>query len=138
MAKQKTNDAAPAHTSTKRQMLLGRARLISLLVLVGLLAATLVFLWVTRDAMEQLSFLRAKGQQAAQQGSQTLDGHKTLVDLRPWQTAVTLTALAVTNCVRHPAGERTGAEEGSEGRISCALAKGQRSGAAGQGGPGAG
>jgi small-conductance mechanosensitive channel len=64
----------------------GRIRLIVLLVLAALLALCLVFVWLTRDAMSTLAFLRSRQGAAAQ----------TLVDLGPWQTAQTLASLAVT------------------------------------------
>jgi small-conductance mechanosensitive channel len=74
-----------------RNHISGRARVVSLLVLVVLLGLCLVFSWTTRDSMANLPFLsgndRARG---------LVDTQKTLVDLRPWQTAQALTALAVT------------------------------------------
>jgi small-conductance mechanosensitive channel len=69
----------------------GRARGISLLVLVVLLGLCLVFSWTTRDSMENLPFLSRQGQARG-----LVDSQKTLVDLRPWQTAEALAALAVT------------------------------------------
>ncbi len=67
--------------------ILGKARLLFLLVLVALLVLCLVFSWVTRGAMANLAFLRAKNGAASQ----------SLVDLTPWQTAQTLASLAVTS-----------------------------------------
>jgi small-conductance mechanosensitive channel len=55
-----------------------------------MLIACIVFTWMTRDAMGNLSFLSFNGRQA--QGT----GKKTIVDLRPWQTAQALAPLAVT------------------------------------------
>jgi hypothetical protein len=69
----------------------GRARGISLLVLVVLLGLCLVFSWTTRDSMANLPFLSGTGQARS-----LVDSQKTLVDLRPWQTAEALAALAVT------------------------------------------
>ena len=63
------------------ERIFGRVRLILLLVLLALLLLCVVFSWTTRDAMENLSFLR----------KQTGAGSKkTLVDLGPWQTAQAL------------------------------------------------
>ncbi|MDR3750477.1 MAG: mechanosensitive ion channel [Terracidiphilus sp.] len=74
-----------------RNHILGRARVISLLVLIVLLGLCLAFSWTTRDAMANLPFLSGKGQARG-----LVDSQKTLVDLRPWQTAEALAALAVT------------------------------------------
>ncbi len=62
-----------------------------LLVLLGVLAACLVFAWLTRDAMENFSFLN--------QGTRvrTGAGKKTIVNISPWQTAEALAPLAVTS-----------------------------------------
>ena len=68
----------------------GRARLIVLLVLVVLLVLCMAFSWTTRDAMTNLPFL-GHGQVRSVVG-----GEKTLVDMRPWQTAQALAPLAVT------------------------------------------
>jgi small-conductance mechanosensitive channel len=67
----------------------GKTRLILLSALVALLAVCLVFAWMTRGAMGNLSFLRSRG-------TGHLNSRKTLVDLGPWQTAQALSALAVT------------------------------------------
>jgi small-conductance mechanosensitive channel len=68
-----------------------RARLILLGVLLALLTLCLVFAWTTRGAMANLSFLREQGSVSNATG-----GKKTLVDLRPWQTAQALAPLAVS------------------------------------------
>ncbi|MGA8729403.1 MAG: mechanosensitive ion channel domain-containing protein [Terracidiphilus sp.] len=69
------------------ERIFGRVRLILLLVLLALLLLCVAFSWTTRDAMENLSFLR----------KQTGAGSKkTLVDLGPWQTAQALAPLAVS------------------------------------------
>jgi small-conductance mechanosensitive channel len=64
----------------------GKARLVFLLSLMGLLALCLVFSWLTRGAMANLAFLRAHNGAS----------NESLVDLSPWQTAQTLASLAVT------------------------------------------
>lgn len=69
----------------------GRARLLSLLVLVVLLAVCLTVSWITRDAMAHLPFLAGRGTARS-----LMDRQKTLVDLRPWQTAQVLAPLAVS------------------------------------------
>lgn len=69
-----------------RSRTLDKARAVALFSLTALLVFCLVFAWITRGAMEHFSFLNQKG--AANQ--------KSLVDLRPWQTAEALAALAVT------------------------------------------
>ena len=67
-----------------------KARLVSLIVLSALLVLCLVFSWVTRGAMSNMPFLtRVTRVQLATQ--------KSIVDLRPWQTAQTLAAMAVTS-----------------------------------------
>ena len=63
---------------------LGKTRALSLMVLPALLALCLVVSWKTRDTMASLGFLRNADR-------------RSLVDLRPWQTAQTLAALAVTS-----------------------------------------
>ncbi|HEY1901922.1 MAG TPA: mechanosensitive ion channel domain-containing protein [Terracidiphilus sp.] len=68
----------------------GRVRLLSLLVLVVLLAVCLTVSWITRDAMTHLPFLGGRGT-----AHSLMDKQKTLVDLRPWQTAQALAPLAV-------------------------------------------
>ncbi len=79
----------PAPGVSKRPRVFDNVRLVILLMLAALLAASLAFLWATRGAMQQLSFLR-------RQNSADAAGDKRLVDQRPWQTAQTLAALAVT------------------------------------------
>ena len=72
------------------QRMLGRGRFLSLVVLLGLLAACLAFSWTTRGAMAHLPFL--KGQKAQPGGS----SQTTIVDLHPWQIAQALAPLAVS------------------------------------------
>jgi small-conductance mechanosensitive channel len=52
-----------------------------------LLIVCLILAWGTRDAMARLPFLKSRNQAAAQ---------NSLVDLRPWQTAEDLAAMAIT------------------------------------------
>lgn len=78
--------------STRRVGILGRVRLLLTLGLLVLLVLCLAFSWSTRDAMAHLPFLKGRsgaGRPAASQNT-------LLVDLRPWQTAEALAALAVT------------------------------------------
>jgi small-conductance mechanosensitive channel len=73
-----------------RQRIFRNTRIVILLVLSLLLVACLVFSWTTRDAMANLPFIGHKS------GSGRDSGKKTIVDLRPWQTAQALAPLAVT------------------------------------------
>jgi small-conductance mechanosensitive channel len=77
--------AEPGHKHT-----VGKTRTILLFALTALLVLCLVFLWTTRGAMDNLSFLRQGG------SGDFLTGKKTLVDVSTWQTAQALAALAVT------------------------------------------
>jgi small-conductance mechanosensitive channel len=77
---------APAHGSVRRPRIFDSARAVTLLALFALLVLCVVFSWTTRDAMQNLSFLKNKN------GS----GGSALVDLGPWQTAQALAPLAVT------------------------------------------
>jgi len=82
---------APVPGGAVHKRVFGRAHLILLLVMTVLLGLCLVFSWTTRDSMAHLSFLSGRGNIRSLAGS-----HKTLVDLRPWQTAEALAPLAVT------------------------------------------
>ena len=82
---------APPPVETGLKSAFGKTRTILLFALTALLVLCFVFLWTTRDAMENLSFLRQKGGAPLA----TL-GKKSLVDVSPWQTAQALAALAVT------------------------------------------
>jgi small-conductance mechanosensitive channel len=82
---------APRPTDTGRVPTFGKARITLLFALVALFVVCLVFVWMTRGAMENLSFLRSQNGIANHLGNK-----KTLVDLSPWQTAQSLSALAVT------------------------------------------
>src|ERR1700691_236289 len=68
-----------------RSRIFGRTRLIFVVALMALLVVCLVWSWLTRGAMANLSFLRGRGGAGA-----------SLVDQSPWQTAQTLASLAVT------------------------------------------
>lgn len=81
---------APFSGLALRRKILGSTRLVILLVLSLVLSACLVFAWLTRDAMANLSFLK---NQSPISGIST---KKTIVDLSPWQTAEALAPLAVT------------------------------------------
>jgi small-conductance mechanosensitive channel len=59
--------------------------------MIVLLVLCLAFSWTTRDAMTHLPFLAGRGSLTS-----LVDMQKTLVDLRPWQTAEALAQLAVT------------------------------------------
>jgi small-conductance mechanosensitive channel len=71
--------------SADRSRIFSRTRLLILVALVAGLAVCFAVSWTTQDAMTNLAFLRARRGAA-----------KSPVDLRPWQTAQTLAALAVT------------------------------------------
>jgi small-conductance mechanosensitive channel len=79
------------HGGGTRQRVFGPARLIFLLATVALLVLCLIFSWTTRDSMAHLSFFSGRGNVRS-----LADSQKTLVDLRPWQTAEALAPLAVT------------------------------------------
>jgi small-conductance mechanosensitive channel len=82
---------APTPVESGSTPIVGKTRTTLLFVLTALLVLCLVFLWTTRGAMENLSFLRQQG------GTTTSStGKKTLVDVSTWQTAQALAALAVT------------------------------------------
>ncbi len=81
---------APFSGLALRRRILGSTRLVILLALSLVLTACLVFAWMTRDAMANLSFLK---NQSSLNGIST---RKTIVDLSPWQTAEALAPLAVT------------------------------------------
>src|SRR5271168_2816962 len=82
---------APSAPGPLRRPFFTKTRLVLLCALLALLALCLVFTWTTRGAMANFSFLRNQG------GGGSLAGNKkTLVDLRPWQTAQALAPLAVS------------------------------------------
>ena len=82
---------AQSQGRTIRQGIFRNPRIVILLALSLLLVACLVFSWTTRDVMGNLSFL-GNGSRSARGAN----GKKSIVDLRPWQTAQALGALAVT------------------------------------------
>ena len=84
-------NGAPIPNGTVVQRAFGRARLLSLLVFVVLLAVCLVIAWATRDAMAHMPFLAGRGTARS-----LVDRQKTLVDLRPWQAAQALAPLAMS------------------------------------------
>ncbi len=89
-----TAGSKPKEPLSRGRRLLGSARQVFLLAMVALLAVCLVFVWLTRDAMEQLSFLKNANRGGATQTISRPDGQKTIVDVSPWQTALTLAPLA--------------------------------------------
>jgi small-conductance mechanosensitive channel len=82
---------APIPGGGVRKRLFDRASLIFLFAMVALLVLCLIFSWTTRDAMANLPFLARNGNTLG-----LVRGPKTLVDLRPWQTAEALAPLAIT------------------------------------------
>jgi small-conductance mechanosensitive channel len=74
-----------------RKRVFGPLSLIFLFAMVALLVLCLISSWTTRDSMAHLSFLSGRGSVRS-----LLNSQKTLVDLRPWQTAEALAPLAVT------------------------------------------
>src|SRR3569833_1470285 len=69
----------------------GSTRLTILLSLIAVLAVCLIFTWETGDVMSNLSFLNPRNNPNRSSGSK-----KPIVDIRPWQTAQALAALAYT------------------------------------------
>ncbi len=82
---------APIPEGATRNRIFSRPSIIFLLTMIVLLGLCLVFSWTTRDAMAHLPFLSGQGNLHS-----LVDTQKTLVDLRPWQTAEALAQLAVT------------------------------------------
>ena len=85
-----TTPGSPKLSETARLRFFRNTRIVLLLVLSVLFVACLVFSWTTRDAMGNLSFLGPRGRSARSSTK------KTIIDLRPWQTAQALAPLAVT------------------------------------------
>jgi small-conductance mechanosensitive channel len=83
--------AAPVPDGGVRKHIFSRTSLIFLVTMVVLLCLCLIFTWTTRDAMANLPFLSKHDKKLG-----LVRGPKTLVDLRPWQTAEALAPLAVT------------------------------------------
>jgi len=74
-----------------RDRVFGSTRLTILLSLIAVLAGCLIFTWETGDVMSNLSFLNPRNNPNRSSGSK-----KPIVDIRPWQTAQALAALAYT------------------------------------------
>ena len=74
-----------------RSRVFGSARIVILLVLFALLALCFIFSWTTNDVMGNLSFLNPRNNPNRPSSSK-----KAIVDIRPWQTAQALAALAYT------------------------------------------
>jgi len=74
-----------------RSRVFGSTRLTILLSLVVVLAICLIFTWETGDVMSNLSFLNPRNNTNRSSGSK-----KAIVDIKPWQTAQALAALAYT------------------------------------------
>jgi small-conductance mechanosensitive channel len=85
-----TNPPAPASDAIHRRRILSGLRLILTLALLAVVVLCLVFSWTTRDAMARLPFHKRQ----AKKGDISIQNAP--VDLRPWQTAQALAALAVT------------------------------------------
>jgi len=82
---------SPVPVSRSRKRVFGRVHLIVLFALVALLAVCVAFSWTTRNSMSPLAFLSGRSKVRSLRNVQ-----KTLVDLRPWQTAESLAPLAIT------------------------------------------
>jgi small-conductance mechanosensitive channel len=74
-----------------RSRVFGSTRLTILLSLIAVLAVCLIFTWETGDVMSNLSFLNPRNNPNRSSGSK-----KPIVDIRPWQMAQALAALAYT------------------------------------------
>ena len=74
-----------------RSRVFGSTRLTILLSLIAVLAVCLVFTWETGDVMSNLSFLNPRNNPNRASGSK-----RPIVDIKPWQTAQALAALAYT------------------------------------------
>jgi small-conductance mechanosensitive channel len=83
--------AAPDPPAASHTRIFGRTRLVLLLSMLVVYALCLIFAWTTRDAMAHLPSLQGQGRVQGLGAEQ-----KTLVDLRPWQTAQALAPLAVS------------------------------------------
>jgi small-conductance mechanosensitive channel len=76
---------------TLRRRVFGSTRLTILLSLIAILAMCLIFTWTTRDVAGNLSFLNPRNNP-----NRAIGNKKSLVDIRPWQTAQALAPLAYT------------------------------------------
>ena len=82
---------APIPDGDVHPRIFNKFRLIALAVLLTLFVLCIVFSWTTRSSMAHLPFLERQVQESVSSGN-----NKTLVDLRPWQTAEALAPLVVT------------------------------------------
>jgi hypothetical protein len=80
----------PASDAVHRRRLLGGLRFIITIALLALVVLCLVFSWTTRDAMASLPFLKGQANKRA------VAIRNAPIDVRPWQTAQALAAVAVT------------------------------------------
>ena len=85
-----TNPATQASDAIQRRHIISGLRFILSLALLAAIVVCLVLSWTTRDAMASLPFLK---QQAKERGMFIQNAP---VEVRPWQTAEALAALAVT------------------------------------------
>jgi small-conductance mechanosensitive channel len=83
-------DSSSSQTASNALLhrVLGKTRLVLIAGLLAMFVLCLGFTWATRDAMAELPFLRKQAEARKQNGT---------VDLRPWQTAHALAALAVSS-----------------------------------------
>lgn len=82
---------APDPLSGVKKRIFNKARITALAVLLALFVLCVAFSWTTRGSMALLPFLNQQGRR-----NRATAADKTLVDLRPWQTAQALAGLAVT------------------------------------------
>jgi small-conductance mechanosensitive channel len=85
-----TNPATQASDAIHRRRIISGLRSILTVALLAVVVLCLAFSWTTRDAMASLPFLK---RQATKRGVVTQNAP---VDVRPWQTAQVVAALAVT------------------------------------------
>ena len=82
--------AIRASDAIQRRRILPNLRFIFAFALLALIVVCMAFAWITRDAMTALPFLKRE----ANHGS--VASRNDPVDVRPWETAEALAALAVT------------------------------------------
>ena len=80
--------AIPAPKGLSRSRILGKTRLVLFLTLMGLLAACVVSSWMTRGSMALLH---------GNESPSAVGATRSLVNLRPWETAQALASLAVSS-----------------------------------------
>ena len=81
--------APPPLKETAPARWFGPVRRIVLLAIAAVLTVCIVFAFLTRDAMQELSFLKQTNKPGVH-----ADTQKTIVDTSPWQTAQALAPLA--------------------------------------------